>query len=130
MRPTSHRLVTALAAVLLLTASAARAGDNLVPDPSFEEPREKDRFGHVFAKWGGWNYEGDCEFRVGDVAHTGKHSLLMVGGDRAQDPRLAGQVQPRTGPLPRHGLPARPRHRHGHRIRQRPSSCSTASTFS
>ena len=25
---------------------------------------------------------GDCEFRVSDLAHTGKHSLLMVGGDK------------------------------------------------
>ncbi len=53
---------------------------NLVPDSSFEEPMEKDRWGHVFAKWGGWIYEGECEFRVSDVAHSGKHSLLMMGG--------------------------------------------------
>ena len=66
----------------LLAAGAVRGGENLVPDPSFEETMPKDRFGHVFAKWGGWLYEGTCEFRVSDLAHSGKHSLLMVGGDR------------------------------------------------
>jgi hypothetical protein len=80
MRPTPPRLLAAFAVVLLGTAGG-RAGDNLVPDPSFEEPMPKDRFGHVFKKWSGWIYEGGCEFRVSDVAHSGKHSLLMVGGD-------------------------------------------------
>jgi len=59
---------------------SARAGENLVPDPSFEQPMPKDRFGHVFARWSGWIYEGECEFRVSDLARSGKHSLLMVGG--------------------------------------------------
>jgi hypothetical protein len=67
-------------AFFLTGHSVSRAGENLVPDPSFEEPKEKDRWGHVFAKWTGWIYEGECEFRVSDLAHTGKHSLLMVGG--------------------------------------------------
>jgi hypothetical protein len=66
---------------LLTATGAVRAGDNLVADPSFEEPLPKDRFGNVFAKWSGWMYEGACEFRVSDLAHTGKHSLLMVGSD-------------------------------------------------
>ena len=77
MSPPSYAVVA-----LLALAFAARAGDNLVPDPSFEEPKPKDQFGHVFAKWSGWIYEGGCEFRVSDVAHTGKHSLLMVGSDQ------------------------------------------------
>ena len=38
-----------------------------------------DQFGHVFPKWGGWKYEGDCEFRVGRVAHSGKTSCLLFG---------------------------------------------------
>ncbi len=80
MRSTTRRLAGALAALLLLTA-AVRAGDNLVADPSFEEAQPKDRFGHVFAHWSGWIYEGACEFRVSDLAHSGKHSLLMVGSD-------------------------------------------------
>ncbi len=70
-----------LLALHLTVAATADAGENLVRDPSFEEPREKDRFGRVFAKWAGWIYEGECEFRVADVAHTGKHSVLLVGGN-------------------------------------------------
>jgi hypothetical protein len=58
----------------------ARAQSNLINDPSFEEPKEKDQFGLVFAKWGGWKYEGDCEFAVGRVAHSGRTSCLLVGG--------------------------------------------------
>jgi hypothetical protein len=81
----SHPRRPALALVLFLAAAGAgRAGDNLVPDPSFEEPRPKDRWGHVFAHWSGWIYEGACEFRVSDLARTGKHSLLMVGGQGAK----------------------------------------------
>ena len=60
----------------------ARAAGNLVPDPSFEEPMERDRWGHVFAHWSGWIYEGECEFRVSDLARTGGHSLLLVGGNQ------------------------------------------------
>ncbi len=68
-------------AIVLVAAACARAGDNLVPDPSFEEPMEKNRWGHVFARWSGWIYEGECEFRVSQIARSGKHSLLMVGGN-------------------------------------------------
>src|SRR5205085_11411992 len=75
LTPVAHALC-----LLLGAAGAARCGDNLVPDPSFEQPKPKDRWGHVFARWSGWIYEGACEFRVSDLAHTGKHSLLMVGG--------------------------------------------------
>ncbi len=69
------------AAWVMLSAGAALAGENLLPDPSFEEPKPKDRWGLVFAKWGGWMYEGQCEFRVSDIAHSGRHSLLLVGGN-------------------------------------------------
>ena len=51
-------------AMLLLAVVSARAADNLVPDPSFEEPKEKDRWGHVFEKWTGWIYEGECELSL------------------------------------------------------------------
>ena len=54
--------------------------ENLLQDPSFEMPKDRDQFGLVFAKWGGWKYEGDCDFRVGNVAHSGKHSCLLFGG--------------------------------------------------
>jgi hypothetical protein len=59
--------------------------NNLLADPSFELPRDRDQFGHVFAKWGGWKYEGDCEFRVGQVARTGKYSCLLFG---ASNPKI------------------------------------------
>jgi hypothetical protein len=52
--------------------------DNLVADPSFEMVKNRDQFGGVFEKWGGWHYEGDCSFEVGQVAHTGKTSALLV----------------------------------------------------
>ena len=64
----------------LLAAGIVQAGENLLPDPSFEQPKPKDRWGLVFTKWGGWIYEGQCEFRVSDIAHGGQHSLLIVGG--------------------------------------------------
>jgi len=68
-----------------LTAYAAdEQGSNLLEDPSFEIPKERDQFGLVFAKWGGWKYEGDCSFAVGQVARTGKHSCLLVGGAGAK----------------------------------------------
>ena len=57
---------------------------NLLEDPSFEILKEPDQFGLVFAKWGGWKYEGDCSFAVGELAHTGQHSCLLVGGAGAK----------------------------------------------
>ena len=56
---------------------SVRAG-NLIADPSFEMVKNRDQFGYVFAKWGGWNYEGDCSFEVGEAAHTGKTSALLA----------------------------------------------------
>ena len=72
--------VRPILALALWATTFSRAGENLVPDPSFEETKPKDRWGLVFAKWGGWMYEGQCEFRVSDLAHNGRHSLLIVGG--------------------------------------------------
>lgn len=81
MRPTPAGLARTLVLTMLMAAAGAvSAGENLVPDPSFEQPMPKNRFGHVFARWAGWIYEGECEFRVSDLARTGKHSLLIVGG--------------------------------------------------
>jgi hypothetical protein len=77
---THSRLLFALLAAFLLD-TASSAGENLVTDPSFEKPKPKDRFGHVFEHWSGWIYEGTCEFRVSDLARTGKHSLLIRGAD-------------------------------------------------
>ena len=63
-----------------------RAPGDLLEDPSFELTKDKDQFGLVFAKWGGWNYEGDCEFRVGQVAHTRQAFVPAVRRVRSQDP--------------------------------------------
>jgi hypothetical protein len=65
-----------MACAFLLGTAAA---ENLIDDPSFEQTKDRDQFGLVFAKWGGWKYEGDCTFEVGRVAHGGKASCLLVG---------------------------------------------------
>ncbi len=67
------------AALAFWFLASAQAQTNLLEDPSFERPKDKDQFGLVFAKWGGWKYEGDCEFSVGRVAHSGKSSCLLLG---------------------------------------------------
>ena len=67
------------------TVLAARAGENLIADPSFEDTRSPDQFGHVFSKWAGWKYDGDCAFEVGRVAHTGTYSCLLAG---YSDPKI------------------------------------------
>ncbi len=85
MRSILPRPLRTSAIVLVLAAAGiVHGGDNFIPDPSFEETKPKDRWGHVFAKWSGWIYEGECEFRVSDIAHGGKHALLMVGGSGAK----------------------------------------------
>ena len=75
-------LILSVVSVLALPAlptAAARGADNLVADGSFEDVMPADQFGHVFKQWGGWKYEGECEFRVGQVAHTGQTSCLLFG---------------------------------------------------
>src|SRR5512147_791003 len=76
------RFGAALGILLAWPAYVRAAGEskNLLADPSFELPKQADQFGLVFEKWGGWKYEGDCEFRVGQIAHSGKHSCLLYGG--------------------------------------------------
>jgi hypothetical protein len=77
----SRVLVFLTAAFTVMTAGGMRAEQkNLLQDPSFEVTKSKDQFGLVFARWGGWKYEGDCDFRVGEVARGGKHSCLLYGG--------------------------------------------------
>ncbi len=81
MHKTSLDMAFALAALLLLWNDPAVAANdsNLIEDSSFEESQEPNQFGHVFTKWGGWKYEGDCSFAVGQVAHSGKTSGLLRG---------------------------------------------------
>src|SRR5262249_34952702 len=87
-------------ALSLLAAAAwlARAQDNLVPDPSFEQPMPKNRWGHVFSRWAGWVWDSGCEFRVSDLARTGKHSLLMVGSPGAKIPPWPDKLILAPGP--------------------------------
>jgi len=61
-------------------AGGAASPGNLARDPSFESTQARDRWGYVFTEWKGWKYEGECEFRVGQVARTGKTSCLLFGG--------------------------------------------------
>jgi len=75
------RRLLGLYCLFLLAAGGAAMARNLVADPSFEKPKPKDQFGFVFQDWGGWKYEGECEFQVSDIAHSGQHSLVMVGGN-------------------------------------------------
>ena len=56
--------------------------DGLIPDPSFEIPMARDQQGRVFAKWDGWNWSRDCEFRVSTIARTGKHACLLFCANR------------------------------------------------
>ena len=64
-------------AAMAFLARPTGCASNLIDDPSFEQPMERDQFGHVFAKWSGWNYEGDCKFEVGLAARTGAASGMM-----------------------------------------------------
>ena len=63
---------------VVASISTSTGATNLIADPSFEITKNRDQFGLVFAKWGGWKYEGDCDFGVGEVAHSGKTSALLV----------------------------------------------------
>ena len=82
--PIRVMLLSWIVPVILPAIAPGAQQRNLVDDPSFEIPKEKDRFGLVFARWGGWKYEGDCDFAVGRVARSGKHSCLLVGGTGAK----------------------------------------------
>jgi hypothetical protein len=65
------------ACLLAASLPIAHAATNLLEDPSFEVTKNRDQFGFVFAKWGGWKFEGDCNFEVGEIAHSGKTSGLL-----------------------------------------------------
>ncbi|MGE5610702.1 MAG: glycoside hydrolase domain-containing protein [Bacillota bacterium] len=80
MSPRLWAIVCAVLLGLSAEANAAEQAKNLLADPSFELTKQPDQFGLVFVKWSGWKYEGDCEFRVGQVAHSGKSSCLLYGG--------------------------------------------------
>ena len=60
--------VGALLMIGLVKTNASPQDGNRIEDPSFESAQPRDQFGRVFPRWGGFKYEGDCEFQVGAVA--------------------------------------------------------------
>lgn len=72
------------AVLLALALSLGQATPNLCPDPSVENVGAPNQFGLPYKQWGGWKFEGVCEFRVGQVARTGEHSAELVGGQGAK----------------------------------------------
>jgi len=68
----------------LASGAAAVAAENLVKNPSFEQTMPRNQFGWVMKDWGGWKYEGECNFEIGRVAHSGKISCLLTGGAGAK----------------------------------------------
>jgi hypothetical protein len=79
------RLSRSLVVLFLFGAGMACAAESLLPNPSLEQPKPKDRWGfvvnHRCDRWG----EGQREFRVSDLAHRGKHSLLIMSGTQEED---------------------------------------------
>src|ERR1035441_10438379 len=73
----SLRLDFAIVLLAIFAPQGLRA-DNLVANPSFELVKNRDQFGGMVEKWGGYKYEGDCSFEVGDVPHSGKTSALLL----------------------------------------------------
>ena len=82
--PTGARVGVALLCGLLAACVAAQDGPNLLPDPSIEAVQQKNQFGVPYAQWGGWIFEGACEFRNGKAARTGATSAELVGGQGAK----------------------------------------------
>lgn len=75
-----HARLHLCALLLALLASLAVQAANLIEDSSFTATKAPDQFGLVFTKWGGTKYEGECNFRVGRIGHTGPTSCLLHGG--------------------------------------------------
>ena len=88
-------LAVGLILVLTLTLSS-RAEPSGIVDGSFEETQQPDKFGRVFKHWEGWKYEGECEFRVSTVAHSGNTSCLLYGSNQPKIRMFLNQrsVQP------------------------------------
>ncbi len=77
--PTLALIATGMLFGLAPAKLAAQPGPNLLPDPSIEEAQPKNQFGVPYAQWGGWIFEGACEFRNGKLARTGETCAEMVG---------------------------------------------------
>jgi len=94
------RLIGPLLALLSVSTGLAQ---DLLPDPSFEKPMDRNRWGHVFSEWYGNVYEGSSRFEVGQVARTGQHSCEMVG---AVGGKIRVGSKPSDLPLGRYRLTA------------------------
>ena len=82
------------AALVMATGRAhGRAPGNLLQDPSFEMTKDKDRFGLVFARWGGWNVRGRLRVpgRPGRAHAAGTRACCSAG--RAPRSALAQNVE-------------------------------------
>jgi hypothetical protein len=74
---TALRILALACFVVMCGPSVTDGASNLIDDPSFEITKDRDQFGHVFAKWDGRIYEGDCKFEVGLVPRKGATSALL-----------------------------------------------------
>jgi hypothetical protein len=83
--------VAVVAVVLSLASSEARA-ENLMADPSFENPGPRTRWGTVFPDWLGNIYETPGQFEVGQIARTGKTSCEII----ADGGKIRMQSKPMT----------------------------------
>lgn len=68
---------------------------NLIEDPSCELTQPPNQFGMPFVKWTGWKYEGEAEFAIGKVAHSGKSSCLLIG---KSSPKIRVWQEPELNP--------------------------------
>ena len=85
-------IIVSLGAIILSPCRIARAEEkNLLDNPSFEVTIEKNQFGHVFKSWGGWKYEGDCDFKV---VHVWGMSHLVALLDQLSQKRISKRQHP------------------------------------
>lgn len=77
--------------VLLLTlvsnssiSAMAQSEPNLLPDGSFEQPKNADKYGRVFTNWLGWIYEQKGWFEVSPLASDGSYSCLMRANEHGK----------------------------------------------
>jgi hypothetical protein len=73
------RHAVAATAIVLIAAVAGAQDKNLAVNGSFEDVKEGDTKGQPFPGWYCGTWEGSCEFHVSPIAHSGKHSALLIG---------------------------------------------------
>ena len=75
----SHVVLLSSGLVALVLSGTSHAQQNLAANPSFEEVRVNDPQNQFFPGWYGNVWEGQCEFAISPVVHSGKHSALLIG---------------------------------------------------